>query len=254
MLQNKICSESRDYIFGSILTGVYDVNRNELLEDNDFGIIQKWYDSILKLKIKAIVFHNTFSEEIIQKYTNEYIQFIEVPYDGRLKPNVYRYFLYRNYLKQHPEKIQNLFLTDITDVEVINNPFESQTFIENSDSLFCGDEPEILDNEWMWNHNSHLRNSLPEFSSYESSNQNQTLLNCGVIGSNVDVMNLLLDEIVAIHEAVSYTNTTKYTLDMGVFNYVARTTFANKIVNGEPVNTVFKKYENQRTDCWFKHK
>jgi len=253
MLQSKSSSESRDYLFGSLLTGVYDVNRNELLEKNNFALIQKWYDSILSLQMKAIVFHNTFSEEIIQNYSNEYIQFVEVKYDGRLNPNVYRYFIYQNYLKQHPE-IQNLFVTDISDVEVITNPFVSPTYTENSDSLFCGDEPEILDNEWMRNHCSHLRNSLPEFSSYEALNQHEVLLNCGIIGSNAQVMKLLFDQLVAIHEAVSFTNTTKYTLDMGVFNFVARTAFANKLIHGAPVNTVFKKYEVQQQDCWFRHK
>lgn len=243
-----------DFIFASLLTGVYDVNRNELLENNDFGIIQKWYDSILKLQINAVIFHNTFSEEIVEKYTNEYIRFIEVTYDKRLKPNVFRYFIYRDYLKQNSHKIRNLFVTDITDVEVIDNPFESALYTENSGSLFCGDEPETLDNDWMRNHCSHLRNSMPEFSTYEELNQHETLLNCGIIGANAAVMELLFNKMVAIHETVSFTNTTDFTLDMGVFNFVARTTFAHKIFHGEPVNTIFKKYEMHRTDCWFRHK
>jgi len=41
---------------------------------------------------------------------------------------------------------------------------------------------------------------------------------------------------------------------MGVFNFVARTIFTHKILNGEPVNTIFKKYESHRTDCWLRHK
>lgn len=241
-------------IFASLLTGVYDVNRNELLEKNDFGIIQKWYDSILKLKINAIVFHNTFSEDIVEKYSNEYIQFVEVKYDRKLNPNVFRYFIYQDYLNHHAKEIKHLFVTDITDVEVVNNPFENQVYQDNADYLFCGDEPQILNNEWMRNHCSHLRNLMPEFSLFETSNQNKTLLNCGVIGANSTLMKLLFDNMVALHKAYAYTNTTDYTLDMGVFNYVARTIFAHKIIHGEPVSTVFKKYESQRSDCWFRHK
>ncbi len=243
-----------NYIFATLLTGVYDVNRNEIIDDNDFSIIKKWYDSIIKLQLNAIVFHNTFSKEIVEKYNNEYIQFIEIEYNTSLNPNVFRYFVYRDYIKENFHEIENLFVTDITDVEVINNPFESHVFAENSDCLFCGDELEILDNVWMRDHCSHLRNSMPDFGVYEALNQHETLLNCGIIGANITVMKLLFDKMVAIHDSFSYTNTSDYTLDMGVFNYVARTTFLHKIIHGEPVNTIFKKYESQRTDCWFRHK
>ena len=47
---------------------------------------------------------------------------------------------------------------------------------------------------------------------------------------------------------------TAYTGDMGAFNYLARTRFNANLHHGAPVNTVFKSYENERTDCWFRHK
>lgn len=241
-------------ILASLLTGVYDVNRCELLKINDFGIIEKWYNSVVKLKIPAIVFHNSFSKEITEKYTNQYIQFIEVEYDQKFNPNVFRYFIYQNYLKQHFSQIKNIFITDITDVEVVMNPFESNFFQKNDGYLFCGDEPKILNNDWMINHCSHLRNLVSGFTLYETLNEQKTLLNCGVIGGNKNVMNLLLDKIVAMHQTYSYNNTTASTLDMGVFNYVARTIFDNNILHGQPVNTTFKKYETDRNDCWFRHK
>ncbi len=254
MFENSYHKNGTNFIFASLLTGVYDVNRNELLSNNDFGIIQKWYHSILKLQINTIIFHNSLSKDIAEKYSNEYIQFIEIEYDQKLKPNIFRYFLYQDYINQNLKKVNNLFVTDITDVEVMNNPFESPTYIENSDYLFCGDEPEVLDNVWMRNHSSHLRNSMPQFKIYEVSNQHETLLNCGIIGGNIAVMKLLFDKMVAIHKDFSFSNNTDYTLDMGVFNFVARTIFAHKIILGDPVITDFKKYESQRSVCWFRHK
>jgi len=41
---------------------------------------------------------------------------------------------------------------------------------------------------------------------------------------------------------------------MGAFNYLARTQFNGHLRHGAPVNTVFKMYENERQDCWFRHK
>lgn len=253
-MSDRPIKNTSNFIFASLLTGVYDVNRNEVLPKNDFSLIQNWYDSVLKLPLHGVIFHNSFSKELISKYAHERIQFVEVPYDHKLKPNVFRYFIYLDYLKKHIDQIKNLFVTDISDVEIIQNPFESPLFQENPTHLFCGDEPTILNNEWMRNHHSHLRNSMADFHVYETKNQHETLLNCGIIGGNSLVMQALLEKIVAMHEAFSYTNKTNYTLDMGVFNYVARTHFAPKIIHGEPVNTVFKNFETERDDCWFRHK
>ncbi|MEO7048718.1 MAG: hypothetical protein ABI091_25680 [Ferruginibacter sp.] len=251
---NIYSKNAANFIFASLLTGVYDVNRNEVLQKDNFATIQKWYDSIVELKLNAIVFHNAFSKDIVEKYANEYVQFIEVDYDEKLNPNVARYFIYQDYIRQYSHQIKNLFITDITDVVVINDPFKSSLYLEYSDCLFCGDEPKMLDNDWMQAHNEHLRNAMPGFSIYEALNKNKILLNCGIIGANITLMKLLLDEMVAIHKAYSFTNKTAYTLDMGVFNYVARTAFTDKIIYGKPVNTIFKKYESERTDCWFQHK
>jgi hypothetical protein len=41
---------------------------------------------------------------------------------------------------------------------------------------------------------------------------------------------------------------------MGAFNYLARTQFNGHLRHGAPVNTVFKMYETERQDCWFRHK
>ena len=243
-----------NYIFASLFTGVFDVNRNELLKTNDFSVVEQWYNSVMKMKQKAIVFHNTFSEQIIKKYSNEHIRFVNVTYDGKLNPNIYRYFVYKQFLEQTKLRIDNLFITDISDVEVIQNPFDKQLFLDNNHVLFCGDEPEILDTIWMKNHCEHLRNSIADFSVFEEENKHKTLLNCGIVGGNITVMEELLNHIVQLHEAYSYNNTTAYTLDMGVFNYVARTKFRDKIMHGAPINTAFKKYDAQNTNCWFRHK
>ena len=147
-----------------------------------------------------------------------------------------------------------MFVTDISDVVVIQNPFEQPLFLQSSDTLFCGDEQEPLANEWMQNHSTHLRNSLADFAAHEHQHQQETLLNCGIIGGNIRVMKRLMDNLAHIHRTHTVHNQTPYTLDMGAFNYVARTQFAQHLRHGSPINTVFKQYETERLDCWFRHK
>lgn len=245
---------SGNLICASLFTGVFDVNRSEMLPEDDFQLIEKWCSSIQKLGLQGIVFHNTFSEKTISERENEHIHFIRVDFQTKLNANVYRYLVYLDFLKKFGHQIQNIFFTDIADVEVVKNPFTDLLFTQNPNSLFCGDEEELLDNPWMKDHCKHLRNLIPEFSDFEEINKAEVLLNCGVIGGQTTVMLSILEVLSLIHSTITISNETPFTLDMGAFNFVARTKFGDRLKHGFPVNTRFKSYESQRTDCWFRHK
>lgn len=244
---------SLDVVCATFLTGLYDVNRNEVIAPNDFNKVKAWYDSIVELKMNAIIFHNNFSEEVVARYTTENIEFIKVDFDTRFNANIYRYLIYEDFFQKHKDVIRNVFVTDITDVVVLKNPFESEHFRQNSGALFCGDEEKCLDDEWMNAHSTHLRNNIDVFASFEETNKVSKLLNCGIIGGSISIMISLMEQLSFLHKTHSLTNDTAYTLDMGAFNFIARTQFEGRIIHGNPVNTIFKEYENNR-DCWFRHK
>jgi hypothetical protein len=103
-------------------------------------------------------------------------------------------------------------------------------------------------------HSEHLRNNIPDYPVYESAFANETLLNCGIIGGSTPLFFEFLQQLCEIHKDANQDNKTAYTGDMGAFNYLARTKFNQQIIHGAPVNTVFKGYENDRNDCWFRHK
>jgi hypothetical protein len=238
----------------SYFTGKYDVNRNSLAVTDDFAYIEKWYLSIVKLKLKGVVFHNHFSADTLNKYASPYVRFIQVDFPGILNANVYRYFAYLDYLKTEGQPIEELFVTDIADVEVVLNPFEHPFYVQHQNALFCGDEEEVVDNEWMRAHGSHLRSTLEGYVDFEEKNGKEVLLNCGVFGGRRQVMLEVLEALTKIHSTITIANQTPFTLDMGAFNFATRTMFAEKVQHGSPINTRFKKYESLRNDCWFRHK
>lgn len=245
---------SDNLICASLFTGNFDVNRNETLAPDNFQIIEKWCSSIQNLGLKGLVFHNNYSEKTISEVQNKHIRFIKVEFNTKLNANVYRYLVYLNFLKKHENYIQNIFFTDIADVEVVKNPFTDPLFTQNPNSLFCGDEEEIFDNPWMRDHCNHLRNLISGFGEFEDRNRIETLLNCGVIGGEMNVILPLIEELATIHSKYTISNQTPFTLDMGAFNFVARTRFSDRLKHGYPINSRFKGYETQRTDCWFRHK
>jgi hypothetical protein len=236
------------------ITGVYDVNRNTTLADDAYELVKDWAESVAAANLKGVIFHNNFSDETCSMFQNDAISFVKVDYDPQFNPNVFRYFAYRDFLQQHIAQIEGVFITDVTDVVLVKNPFTDALYLNNLTALFCGDEPKTLHNDWMLAHSEHLRNNIPNFASYESAFANQTLLNCGIIGGSSTLFLDFLEQLCVIHQHANRNNTTAYTGDMGAFNYLARTQFNEQIIHGTPVNTVFKEYENGRTDCWFRHK
>jgi hypothetical protein len=246
--------KSENIILACHFTGVYDVNRNTTLEDDSYALVQAWAESIQLLNLQGVIFHNSFSEETCWKFSNENITFIEVEYNPAFNPNVFRYFIYRDFLLKFYSTIHSVFVTDVSDVVAVQNPFETFLFQENRDTLFCGDEPKTLDNEWMNDHSAHLRNQITDFAEYEQTFAQSALLNCGIIGGSTTVMLHFLESLCAVHEQFNQANKNAFTGDMGAFNFIARTQFNEKLIHGAPVNSVFKGYEGSRMDCWFRHK
>ena len=245
---------SKNVLLACQITGIYDVNRNETLPNDDYSLIEDWCNSIMQLDLQGIIFHNNYTKTFCKAFSNKNIQFVEINYDVNFNPNVYRYLIYSDFLKSNVQWIENVFVTDISDVVVIQNPFIESPFTTNPDFIFCGDEPKILENEWMKNHSEHLRNKIFNYEEYEEKFKDTTLLNCGIIGGNINVMQTFIEKLSEIHRIYNFDNKTAYTGDMGAFNYLIRTQFNDQVLHGFPVNTEFKAYQTERNDCWFKHK
>ena len=137
---------------------------------------------------------------------------------------------------------------------MLKNPFEDLLFNHHPQHIFCGDEPQILANDWMQKHCTHLRKNVLNFEEFEKRYSQSILLNCGIIGGEIFIMKSFIEKLSQLHQLHNVNNPTAYTGDMGGFNYIVRTFFNEKIIHGKPVNTIFKAYENHRIDCWFQHK
>ena len=245
---------SKQFILACHITGVYDVNRNTTLLDDDFSIVKDWAQSVTDLNLNGVIFHNNFSEQTCKAFQSENVTFIKISHNNNFNPNVYRYFVYLDFLNKHAQEIESLFVTDIADVVLLKNPFEQALYTQNINSIFCGDEPKTLYNEWMIAHAEHLRNKITDYANYEEEFKTSTLLNCGVFGGSFEVMYSFLQKLCFIHQNYNADNKTAYTGDMGAFNYLIRTQFNGVVLHGAPINTVFKAYDVNNEACWFRHK
>jgi hypothetical protein len=235
------------------ITGIYDVNRSTTLANDDFSLVANWVKSITELGLNGIIFHNNFSEATCKANQSKQINFVKVDYNPNYNPNVFRYFVYRQFLNSYFKDIENIFFTDISDVTVLKNPFVQPLFLNNINKVFCGDEPEVLENEWMQNHSKHLRIKISDYTTYENQFKSETLLNCGIFGGNISIIKPFITLLWNIHEQYNVDNNTLFTGDMGAFNYLVRTKYNHQLIHGSPVNSVFKSYTPNDL-CWFMHK
>ncbi len=245
---------AKTLVMGTLLTGKFDLNRQECLPKDDFSLVKSWVDSILELGLNAVLFHNHLSPATCKAHQHKKLTFVKVEHDTRYNANIYRYFVYEKFLTVYPDHLDSFFVTDVSDVVLVQNPFIQPLFVENPTSIFCGDEPKVLGNTWMQNHGTHLRAKIDNYASFEAKFHDYPLLNCGIIGGSAPLMRQLIQRIAEIHSKYNGDNNTAFTGDMGAFNYILRTQFGEKIKHGFPVNTNFKAYEVGRNDCWFRHK
>lgn len=244
----------RQVVLASLLTGHYDVNRSTTLPSGDFSLVQDWADSLRAVGLQGILFHNGFSPAQVAQHTSAHLVFVRVQADPAYNPNVSRYFFYRDFLQQQGEHLLDVAATDVSDVEVLRHPFDDGQFHAHPAAIFCGDEPKTLDDPWMHAHAAHFRRQIRGFAAYERAFAQSPLLNCGVILGKAAPMLTLFQQLCDFHHTYNRHNPSAYTGDMGAFNYLLRTRWAGQVIHGPPVNTVFKAYETERKDVWFRHK
>lgn len=240
-----------NYILTTYLTQGIDPQRGLNWKLDDEKVIKTWAESLAKNDLTGIVLHDGLSKDFINQYSNESVKFHEINYDNRYEPSAYRWLKYEDFLTKFSYYIDSVFFTDVSDVEILKNPFTQPAFTQfSADHIFCGDEPDLLDSPWMNLRLTGFSKFVEGYRNFYEKNKKQTLLNAGIFGGKLDLVFPLVKQLARLADAVKYNN---FNTDMPIFNFILRNSNV-KIIHGSPVNTVFKKYETDNPYCWFKHK
>lgn len=220
---SKFAAYGKDVVIACYFVGVPDQQRNGESWVADESAIDKLRISVEAKGYEFILIHNCF-DDLPNRTTISKSPYFE------------RWLKEWQYLRSHPE-INNVFVVDATDVDMLNDPFPD---IEPN-KLYVGDEPEILGCQWM------IDNS-PNHASYFIKNNREQLLNCGVVGGSRSMVMELLEDMYRFG-----INKANEPLDMGAFNYLLRTKYAGRFEHGRKVTTLFKSYEPS-SSAWWRHK
>ena len=233
-----------DCILTTYFTSEKDPQRPNAWANDDFSIIEKFYNGLVEHKLNCIILIDNSSDKFIKKYETDRIKFLKSDSKGLNMVDI-RWKLYVNLLKTRTD-IDRVFLLDVSDILILKNPFN---FIQ-PDKIYCGDEDSInMYNDWMMDRYFLLNN--PEIINNLAIYINKQVLNAGILGGERKTILGISEKISKLLDSSKITSTT---VDMCTFNHVLYMDYEDKLIHGLPVNTVFKSYDVNNKNAWFCHK
>ena len=230
-------NDTSNVILTVYLNSKQDYQRNIKWPSNDYSKIKMWYESINKKPgLHGIIFVDSSADkDFIDKYTTKNISFVRVPNleDDKINLNEYRFKIYYDFLMKNSQ-YKNIFMTDGSDVEVVQNPFTHEIY--NPDTLFSGEEKKPA-------------GTVPFYASLnEDYDKNRLLYNAGIVGGS---RHIILKFLTQFNDIL---NNGKPVLNknMAIFNDVLHDGDF-KIKSGYPLHSIFTKYEKTK-DVIFIHK
>lgn len=214
----------KDIVIACYFAGVLDVQRNATWAA-EYNQIKALKQSVEAHGIEFVLIHNCF--DLPNKVTISTSPYFE------------RWLKEWQYLRDRRD-INNVFVVDATDVEMLKNPFE---FIKEN-ALYVGDEPgNTINSRWML-----ARHLEPSVNRYLRENGTQQLLNCGVVGGERKLIMQLCRDMYQYHLECPQDQT-----EMGIFNKLMYTKYKDMFDYGRHITSVFKGFE-RHPNAWFKHK
>jgi hypothetical protein len=148
--------------------------------------MKRWYDSVCRLGLHGVIFHDCLSNSFVDQYENDNVQFERVILGDR-STNDERFFVYLDYLKV--TACDFVYMTDLFDVEFKQEPFS----IIGNHLVYSGSEECVnSENNWMrYKYNEVYGINVDDYPEIA----NRRVMNPGIIGGLRENMIILLDKM-----------------------------------------------------------
>ena len=237
--------ELEDVVLTWLLTSQADPQRGRSLK-SDSAELKALHDS-LKHDGKFVVLSSGMND------TRHIPNATVVEVSQGVNPYFERWLATYRWLRDNPQ-VGRVWCVDGTDVQMLRDPFPEM----EEGVLYAGYEPKTLRDEWMVKH--HPDSTLQKFM---KGNPNLPLVNAGVMGGDRATVMGFAHRLVKMYfdDWIDFIYGWEHTRlnseqagDMGAFNYVARTEYADVLSSGPHVTTIFKGEEKNNRTAWWKHK
>ena len=120
-----------------IMTSVYTYNKDPQRYryiSCDFDYISNFYNSVYFHRLRAVIMHDCFNEQFVERYETDNIRFIRVHGDVTMSTNDFRFMQYNTYVKKN--YADYYIFVDASDVFFNGNPFSYMRGHEHGHTLF----------------------------------------------------------------------------------------------------------------------
>lgn len=217
-------------------------------QHKNINLLRKWAESLQATGLTGIMFHNCFTRNEQDLFYGLPVKFIKVEPHKNFQSGMYRYELYRNFIREYSAYIDNIFFSDSTDLEFLKNPVIQENY--DRTKIYVGCEPVVCGNKWMLQA-CHGYERYINLVKTDKQFANHPLLNAGFCGGSVEAISPFIQRMAV--ECIKLYDKAEWQ-DMPIINYLSYTEFKDKVVFGSQINTVFTAYEKNNTVAWIKHK
>ena len=242
---------TKDILISSYFTSTGDPQKNATIQET-FHYMVHWFVGAMKFNLNIVIFYDEINQDWVNRIEHLYtkVTFIKANLKGR---SVYdaRFYIIHDYLANHPE-INRAFLTDLSDIQILQSPFELMDRIDNQ-LLYMGiDEPFYLtsySNKWMLNLYKRCYTTGTLKAEEEPLDKLMTLYNAGLIGGTREVL------LAMLHRTLQWLDIGKKDTycDMGAVNIAAHKYFYDELFFGYPLQSGFRQTANA-PGLFLKHK
>lgn len=216
-----------DVVIGAYFNDLPNLQKNKIGLDG----VSKWAKSIAEKNYHAILLTNKIDLDNTNMFKNIWVE-------TNKHFSVYhnRFIKIIEWLNENQYYLNEVWITDATDVEMINKPEIK------AGKIYVGSEQETNSCKWIIENSVECKNKISDYNKFVK--PENTLLNCGVIGGNIEGLLPILNEYKDLLTKMQ----TPFS-DMPLINYLG---YKYGFEFGAHVTTTFKK--NLYTKAWFKHK
>lgn len=221
------------------LTGRPDPQRRINWAVDDPKIVRAWIESVRKLGLSGVIFHDRLSLEFTRAWTDQHVTFQHVEWKTPWTAAEERVQIYLDWLGAHPW-CDKVMTTDLSDVEFHRDPFPLLT---DSGVVYIGSEENLIGKTCLvrWMEAAYKEVSFP----------GRPVLNPGIVGGlRAPMLWLLRLWLVEMRDAVQPTPPPH---DITAFNrLIYRDNF--RYVTGPPLHTRFQYGDSADYGAAIKHK
>lgn len=182
------------------------------IEADNIDYIKVWYESVNRLNLQGIVFHDGLSNDFIETYSTPWVKFVECKL-GALSLNDERFVLYRMFIMENGRDLDWVLCTDGNDVIIQHDPFQ---FMEghSRDKIYVGRNNGQRIRQSRFNTNKFRPFEATSGLQLDKAFYHQALYNAGILGGTRSKVMQFLDTMVPMLERCESGNN-----NMLVFNY-----------------------------------